>query len=336
MLELLRDPVAFVTLATLLGLFVGSFLNVVIHRLPKMMERDWHAQAAELRGEPPPEPGERFNLATPRSRCPHCGHPIGALQNIPILSYLLLRGRCGHCGAGISKRYPVVEALTALLSGCAAWHFGFGLAALGALLFIWTLVALAFIDLDTQLLPDDLTLPLLWLGLLLNLGGTFTGLQDAVVGAMAGYLALWSVYWLFKLATGKEGMGYGDFKLLGAIGAWLARLAGAAADHPAVLAGRRRGRHRPDPRRPPRPQRADPLWPLPGRGRGDRAVLGRRDHAPLPRPVLAPRPAPATGRAPPPAGGAAAAALEIRPPRPHLKACVEVGRLRLFPYAALR
>ena len=220
MLEPLHDPIAFTGVGALLGLFVGSFLNVVIHRLPRMMERDWHAQAAELRGEPV-EPAERFNLATPRSRCPHCGHLIGALENIPVLSYLVLRGRCGHCGAGISMRYPIVEAFTALLSGYAAWHFGFGVAAAGALLFIWTMVALAFIDVDTQLLPDDLTLPLLWLGLLFNLSGTFTDLHSAVIGAMSGYLALWSVYWLFKLVTGKEGMGYGDFKLLAAIGAWL-------------------------------------------------------------------------------------------------------------------
>ena len=220
MLELLSNPIAFTTLAGLLGLFVGSFLNVVIHRLPRMMERDWHAQAAELRGEEPPA-GERFNLATPRSRCPHCGHQITLLENIPLVSYLVLRGRCGHCGAGISKRYPIVEAVSALLSAYAAWHFGFGAAALGALLFVWAMVALTFIDLDTQLLPDDITLPLLWLGLAFNLGDTYTNLPAAVIGAMAGYLALWSVFWLFKLATGKEGMGYGDFKLLAAIGAWL-------------------------------------------------------------------------------------------------------------------
>jgi leader peptidase (prepilin peptidase) / N-methyltransferase len=220
MLELLSNPIAFTTLAGLLGLFVGSFLNVVIHRLPRMMEHDWHAQAAELRGEEPPA-GERFNLATPRSRCPHCGHQITLLENIPLVSYLVLRGRCGHCGAGISKRYPIVEAVSALLSAYAAWHFGFGAAALGALLFVWAMVALTFIDLDTQLLPDDITLPLLWLGLAFNLGGTYTDLPAAVIGAMAGYLALWSVFWLFKLATGKEGMGYGDFKLLAAIGAWL-------------------------------------------------------------------------------------------------------------------
>ena len=218
--ELLQSPLLFSTLAALVGLFVGSFLNVVIHRLPRMMEREWQAQAAEMRGEEP-APAERFNLATPRSRCPHCGHLISALENIPVVSYLMLRGRCRHCGAGISRRYPVVELLTALLSGYAAWHFGYGWAALGALLFIWTLIALTFIDLDTQLLPDNLTLPLVWLGLAFNLGGTFTELSSAVIGAMAGYLSLWSIYWLFKLTTGKEGMGYGDFKLLAAIGAWL-------------------------------------------------------------------------------------------------------------------
>ena len=219
MLALLHDPVVFAAFATLLGLFVGSFLNVVIHRLPAMMERDWQAQAAELRGEEAPG-GERFNLATPRSRCPHCGHQITLLENIPLVSYLVLRGRCGHCGAGISKRYPIVEAVSALLSAYAAWHFGFGAAALGALLFVWAMVALTFIDLDTQLLPDDITLPLLWLGLAFNVGGTYTELPAAVIGAMAGYLALWSVFWLFKLATGKEGMGYGDFKLFAALGAW--------------------------------------------------------------------------------------------------------------------
>ncbi|NMF96704.1 A24 family peptidase [Aromatoleum toluolicum] len=218
--DFLRDPLLFTFLATLLGLFVGSFLNVVIHRLPQMMEREWHAQAAELRNEPSPQQ-DTFNLATPRSRCPHCGHMITALENIPVVSYLMLRGRCRHCSASISRRYPIVEMLTAVLSGYAAWHFGFGLAALGALAFVWTMIALAFIDLDTQLLPDSLTLPLLWLGLALNLTGTYTDISASVIGAMAGYLALWSVYWLFKLATGKEGMGYGDFKLLAAIGAWL-------------------------------------------------------------------------------------------------------------------
>lgn len=214
-------PAAFVAVAALVGLMVGSFLNVVIHRLPKMMEREWHAQCAELRGEVPPEAGTPYNLVTPRSACPSCGHPIAAWQNIPVLSYLWLKGRCRHCGNRISPRYPVVEALTGIVSGYAAWHFGFGPQALTALVFCWTLIALTFIDLDTQLLPDSLTQPLIWAGLLVNLNGTFTSLPAAVVGTIAGYLVLWSVYWLFKLATGKEGMGYGDFKLLAAIGAWL-------------------------------------------------------------------------------------------------------------------
>lgn len=214
-------PAAFVAAAVILGLLVGSFLNVVIHRLPKMMERDWQAQCAELRGETVPEESNAENLWRPRSRCPHCGHQITALENIPVLSYLWLRGRCSGCKAGISLRYPAVELLTAVLSGIAAWKFGPGVPALGAIGLIWALIALAFIDADTQLLPDDITLPLLWLGLLLNLFGTYTSLHDAVMGAMAGYLALWSVYWLFKLVTGKEGMGYGDFKLLAALGAWM-------------------------------------------------------------------------------------------------------------------
>ena len=217
---LLGSPLVFTALCTLLGLLVGSFLNVVIHRLPRMMEREWQMQCADLNGQPQPEVTP-YDLIRPRSACPHCGHAITAVENIPILSYLLLRGRCKGCGATISMRYPIVEALSALLSGYAAWHFGFGTAGLAALLFIWALLALTFIDFDTQLLPDAITQPLLWLGLLLNLDGTFTSLPNAVIGAVAGYLVLWSVYWLFKLATGKEGMGYGDFKLLAAIGAWL-------------------------------------------------------------------------------------------------------------------
>ena len=219
-MDIFRDPLVFAAVCALLGLFIGSFLNVVIHRLPVMMEREWQAEAASLRGEEAIET-PRFNLATPRSRCPHCGHPIGALENIPVVSYLLLRGRCRHCSGPISARYPLIELLCAALSGVAAFHFGFGVAAAGALIFVWAMIALCFIDLDTQLLPDSITLPLLWLGLLLNLGGTYTDLPSAVIGAAAGYLSLWSVFWLFKLATGKEGMGYGDFKLLAAIGAWL-------------------------------------------------------------------------------------------------------------------
>lgn len=219
-MEVFADPLVFTATCTLLGLFVGSFLNVVIHRLPVMMEREWLAEAASLRGESPDEQ-PRFNLATPRSRCPHCGHGISAVENIPVVSYVLLRGRCRHCSGPISPRYPLIELFCAVASGFAAFHFGFGLQAAGALIFVWAMIALSFIDLDTQLLPDSITLPLLWLGLLLNIGGTFTDLQSAVVGAKAGYLSLWTVFWLFKLVTGKEGMGYGDFKLLAAIGAWL-------------------------------------------------------------------------------------------------------------------
>ncbi|MFN3716631.1 MAG: prepilin peptidase [Thiobacillus sp.] len=217
---LFAEPALFAGLVFLLGLLVGSFLNVVIHRLPKMMEAEWQAQCAELRGEEPAMAAP-YNLATPRSACPACGHRLTALENIPILSWLALRGRCASCGAAISKRYPLVELLTGLLSAAVAWKWGGSLETLGALCLVWTLIALAFIDFDTTLLPDSLTLPLLWLGLLFNLYGHFTQLQDAVIGAAAGYLVLWSVYWLFKLVTGKEGMGYGDFKLLAAIGAWL-------------------------------------------------------------------------------------------------------------------
>lgn len=206
--------------AALIGLCVGSFLNVVIHRLPRMMERDWLAQCAETRGEAF-DPGEPLSLARPRSRCPTCGHAITALENIPVVSYIFLRGRCSGCSAPISIRYPLVEALTGLLSAWTVWYFGPTLAAAAALCLIWALIALTFIDFDTQLLPDSITLPLLWLGLLFNLNHGFTSLHSAVIGAMAGYLSLWSVYWLFKLFTGKEGMGYGDFKLLAALGAWL-------------------------------------------------------------------------------------------------------------------
>jgi leader peptidase (prepilin peptidase)/N-methyltransferase len=208
--------------AGLLGLCVGSFLNVVIHRLPRMMEQEWQAQCAELRGETAPTAAEPLSLAKPRSRCPTCGHQISALENIPLISYLLiLKGKCSACGTPISSRYPIIEALTGLVSAYAAWHFGPTVQTMGALFLVWALIALSAIDLDTQLLPDSITLPLLWLGLLFNLWGVYADLSTAVVGAMAGYLALWSVFWLFKLATGKEGMGYGDFKLLAALGAWL-------------------------------------------------------------------------------------------------------------------
>jgi leader peptidase (prepilin peptidase)/N-methyltransferase len=220
-MELLLQPGGgFVAAAVLFGLMIGSFLNVVIHRLPLMMERDWAAQCAELRGEAPAAT-EAFSLVRPRSRCPHCSRPVGPLENIPVLSFLFLRGRCRGCGKPISWRYPLVEALTAFLFGYIAWRVGPGLASWAAMGFVAAMIALTFIDFDTQLLPDDITLPLLWAGLALNISGTYTDLTSAVIGAMAGYLSLWSIYWLFKLLTGKEGMGYGDFKLLAAIGAWL-------------------------------------------------------------------------------------------------------------------
>lgn len=208
-------------MAGLFGLCVGSFLNVVIHRLPKMMEYDWRVQCAELCDQEA-SPNKPLSLSKPRSHCPACGHQITALENIPLVSYLLiLRGKCSECGIRISPRYPIVEAFTGLLSAYAAWHFGPTWQMVGALLLLWALVALSGIDLDTQLLPDSITLPLVWLGLGFNLVATYCDLSSSVIGAMAGYLTLWSVFWLFKLATGKEGMGYGDFKLLAALGAWL-------------------------------------------------------------------------------------------------------------------
>ena len=213
-------PAFLVIVAVLAGLIVGSFLNVVIHRLPKMLERQWRSECAELAGTPSP-PAERYDLVKPRSACPTCGHMIPAFENIPLASYLILGGKCSQCHAPISLRYPVVEALSGALSGYIAWRYGLTTAMLGALLFTWAMIALAFIDLDTFYLPDSITLPLLWAGLLFNAGGTFTDLNSAVIGAVAGYVALWAVFWTFKLATGKEGMGYGDFKLLAAIGAWL-------------------------------------------------------------------------------------------------------------------
>ena len=221
MLDVLQaTPQLLIAACIFLGLTVGSFLNVVIHRLPKMMERGWQQQCAELRGAEP-EPASPYNLLSPRSACPHCNHPIGALENIPVLSYLVLRGKCRGCGAAISPRYPAIETVSAILCGYAAAHFGFGLATVGAMLLIWALLALTMIDFDTQLLPDSITQPLIWVGLLFNLNGVYTKLPDALLGAVFGYLALWSVYSLFKLLTGNEGMGYGDFKLLAALGAWL-------------------------------------------------------------------------------------------------------------------
>ncbi len=206
--------------AALFGLLIGSFLNVVIYRLPKMMQRDSDNYVAHESGKELPHQ-DTFNLMVPRSACPHCGHHITALENIPVISYLVLGGKCRACKAPISARYPLVEAFTALVSAALVWHLGSGWAGLSALVFGYALIAMTGIDYDTQLLPDDLTLPLLWLGLLMNINATFVPLQDAVIGAAAGYLVLWAIYWLFKLATGKEGMGYGDFKLLAALGAWM-------------------------------------------------------------------------------------------------------------------
>ena len=220
MIELLAASTGlWLGVAALLGLMVGSFLNVVIHRLPRMMEREWQAQCAELRGEAPVA-AEPFGLVAPRSACPACGHAIAWYENIPLLSYLFLRGKCSACAVAISARYPLVELGTALLTALAAWQFGFTGQAAAAFVLVWALIALAFIDLDTQYLPDDITLPLLWLGLLVNTTGLFVPLGEAVIGAAAGYLSLWSVYHLFRLLTGKEGMGFGDFKLLAALGAW--------------------------------------------------------------------------------------------------------------------
>jgi len=228
---LAASPGLFVATSVVLGLIVGSFLNVVIYRLPIMLEREWREQCAEVSGAPGNSPGgtpERFNLMFPRSACPSCSAPITALQNIPLLSWLLLKGRCAGCGAAISIRYPIVEALTGILSGLVAWKIGFGWPAFAAMVLTWFLIALAFIDVDHQLLPDSLTLPLLWIGLLLSLWGPASAgasvpvdVRSSLIGAMTGYVSLWSVYHLFRLLTGKEGMGYGDFKLFAALGAWL-------------------------------------------------------------------------------------------------------------------
>src|SRR5258705_13278365 len=213
-------PAVFPWVSLAFGLCIGSFLNVVIHRLPKMMERAWRAECAELAGQEAP-PQEPYNLVVPRSRCPSCGKGIAAFRNIPILSFVFLKGRCSSCKAWIGLKYPLLELLAGIGAAYAAWRFGPTLAALGAALFIWFTIALAFIDQETGFLPDDLTLPLVWVGLLLNLWGAFVPIQDAVVGAVAGYLSLWLVYWGFKLLTGKEGMGFGDFKMFAAVGAFL-------------------------------------------------------------------------------------------------------------------
>ncbi len=213
-------PWLFILVCGGIGVVVGSFLNVVIYRLPRMMEREWQLHCAELRGETLP-PGETLSLARPRSRCPACGHALGVLENIPLLSWLVLRGRCAACAAPISVRYPLVEAGSGLACAYAAQHFGPAWTTAGAMLLIWCLIALTCIDLDKQVLPDLITLPLVWVGLVFNIFAVFTDLQSAVVGAVSGYLSLWLVYWAFRLTTGKEGMGYGDFKLLAALGGWL-------------------------------------------------------------------------------------------------------------------
>lgn len=221
---------AFIAVVFAFALIIGSFLNVVIHRLPIMMEREWREQCEVLSKEPPGHelPDGRFDLIVPRSRCPSCGHLIKAWQNIPVVSYLLLSAKCGHCNKSISARYPLIEMLTAVLAALCAWHFGFGWEAFMAIVLTLALLPISMIDADTQLIPDSIVLPLLWIGLLMSLFHPMAGSatlfippKDAIVGAVAGYLSLWTVYQLFKLVTGKEGMGYGDFKLLAALGAWL-------------------------------------------------------------------------------------------------------------------
>ena len=231
MLELFTESAPlFIAIVFAFCLVIGSFLNVVIYRLPVMMEREWREQCQEMAKSPTVSevPEERFDLIVPRSRCPSCGNLITAWQNIPVISYLVLKGKCARCGESISARYPLVEMLTAVLAALCAWRFGVGWEALMAIVMTLALVPIAMIDADTQLIPDSIVLPLMWVGLAMSLYHPMAGAdtlfippRDAIVGAMAGYLSLWSIYWLFKLVTGKEGMGYGDFKLLAALGAWL-------------------------------------------------------------------------------------------------------------------
>jgi leader peptidase (prepilin peptidase)/N-methyltransferase len=220
-LQLLEQSTLFLAVtAASFGLVIGSFLNVVIHRLPVMLQRNWARECNELMGHEVTAPQAAFTLLVPASSCPHCGHRIRAIENIPLLSYLFLQGRCAGCHAHISLRYPLVEAVSAILSVIVVLHFGYSMQSAAALLFTWALIPLFLIDFDHQILPDSITLPLLWAGLLLSLSGTFTDSATSITGAAAGYLSLWTIYQLFRLVTGKEGMGYGDFKLLGAIGAW--------------------------------------------------------------------------------------------------------------------
>lgn len=218
---LASDPNAVLLVVGILGLIMGSFLNVVIFRLPIMMELEWRTQCTSFLNLSAPPPSEPFNLSQPRSCCPHCRHQIIALENIPIFSYIWQGGKCTACHKSISIRYPLIEALSAILAVITAWQFGFGWPLLGALALTWALIAASMIDFDHQLLPDSIILPFLWFGLLCNLFGWYTDIESSVIGAMVGYLSLWSVYWLFKLITGKEGMGYGDFKLLAMLGAWM-------------------------------------------------------------------------------------------------------------------
>ena len=224
-----QAPLLFIVAAFIFALLVGSFLNVVIYRLPIMMEREWREQCSELTDTPASDlPEGRFDLVAPRSRCPSCGQQITAMQNIPVLSYLLLGGKCAGCGTKIAMRYPIIELLTAFLTGVVAWRFGFGWEAAAAIGLTWALIAISVIDFDHQIIPDSISLPLIWAGLALSLYNLLEGADtlfidpgSAIVGALAGYLSLWSIYHLFRLLTGKEGMGYGDFKLLSALGAWL-------------------------------------------------------------------------------------------------------------------
>jgi leader peptidase (prepilin peptidase) / N-methyltransferase len=218
---LIGEPAFFIALASIVGLLVGSFLNVVIYRLPVMMQQGWRSECTEYLGLTAEPAGEPFNLVLPLSRCPGCGTPIKPYQNIPVISYVFLQGKCATCSIPISMRYPLIEAFTALTSAAIAWHFGFSAQTGFALLLTWSLIALSFIDIDHHLLPDSITLPVLWLGLFLSVFGLFTDSHASIIGAIAGYLVLWSVYQLFKLLTGKEGMGFGDFKLLALFGAWL-------------------------------------------------------------------------------------------------------------------
>lgn len=214
-------PLALLCIALIFGLLIGSFLNVVVHRLPIMMERDWQTQARDILDLPQPEKLQTYNLSVPRSRCPNCQHKITAWENIPVISYLFLKGKCSACHQSISARYPSVELMTAVMTAAVIYKFGPGLAGLTACLLTWALIALALIDFDTKFLPDSITLPFLWLGLIVNTVGLITLFPNAFWGAIAGYLSLWFIYQAFKLVTGKEGMGFGDFKLLALLGAWL-------------------------------------------------------------------------------------------------------------------